>query len=39
MTSHFIINIILILHGRNDFAEIFKNLAGYGYENNFVGSK
>jgi len=25
-------------HGKNDFAEIFKNLARYRFENNFVGS-
>jgi len=26
------------LHGKNDFAAIFKNLVRYRYENNFIGS-
>jgi len=31
-------NFILIhLHEKNGFAKIFKNLARYGFENNFVG--
>jgi len=25
------------LHGKNDFAEISKNLARYRFENNFIG--
>jgi len=28
-----------IIHGKNDFAEVFKNLARYRSENNFVGPK
>jgi len=29
----------IFLHKKNDFAEVFKNLAGYRSENNFVESK
>jgi len=27
------------MHGKNNLAEVFKNLARYRVENNFVGSK
>jgi len=32
-------SVISNLHGKNDFAEVFKNLARYRFENDFVGSK
>jgi len=30
-------NKIKIVHGKNDFVKVSKNLAGYRSENNFVG--
>ena len=29
-------HVFWILHGKNDFARVFKNVSGYGSENNFV---